>query len=120
MLLDADFSRQQVPIGGARFGGRHDRAHPPSCSRGAAAITAPPSRICRDLARPRASPRRQAGCRLYRYTVGSFEITVVTDGVNRFRCRTTLYNVKKDDVKAGLAAAFMDTEVFSILTIRVW
>src|ERR1700726_2929438 len=25
----------------------------------------------------------------YRYKVGSFEITVVTDGVNRFNCRTT-------------------------------
>jgi hypothetical protein len=25
----------------------------------------------------------------YRYKVGSFEITVVTDGVNRFKCRTT-------------------------------
>src|ERR1700737_2352872 len=49
----------------------------------------------------------------YRYMLGSFEITVVTDGVNRFPLPDDFVsNTKKDDVKAGLAAAHMDTDVF--------
>jgi glyoxylase-like metal-dependent hydrolase (beta-lactamase superfamily II) len=49
----------------------------------------------------------------YRYMLGSFEITVVTDGVNRFPLPDDFVsNMKKDDVKAGLAAAYMDTDVF--------
>ncbi|MGH7488498.1 MAG: MBL fold metallo-hydrolase, partial [bacterium] len=49
----------------------------------------------------------------YRYMLGSFQITVVTDGVNRFPLPDDFVtNMKKDDVKAGLAAAHMDTELF--------
>src|SRR5690348_99287 len=49
----------------------------------------------------------------YRYRLGSFQITVVTDGVNRFPLPDDLVtNMKKDEVKAGLAAAHMDTELF--------
>jgi glyoxylase-like metal-dependent hydrolase (beta-lactamase superfamily II) len=50
----------------------------------------------------------------YRYMLGSFEITVVTDGVNRFPLPDDFVtNMKKEDVKAGLAAAYLDTDVFS-------
>jgi glyoxylase-like metal-dependent hydrolase (beta-lactamase superfamily II) len=49
----------------------------------------------------------------YRYMLGSFEITVVTDGVNRFPLPDDFVsNMKKDEVKAGLAAVYMDTDVF--------
>ena len=42
----------------------------------------------------------------YRYKVGSFEITVVTDGVNRFKLPDNLVsNAKREDVIAALAAA---------------
>jgi glyoxylase-like metal-dependent hydrolase (beta-lactamase superfamily II) len=49
----------------------------------------------------------------YRYTVGSFEITVVTDGANRVPLPDDLVtNVKKDEVQAALAGAHMSSEVF--------
>ena len=49
----------------------------------------------------------------YRYKVGDFEITVVTDGVNRFKLPDDLVaNVKKDEVNAALAAAHMEQDVF--------
>src|SRR5712691_2699370 len=50
---------------------------------------------------------------VYRYKVGSIEITVVTDGVNRLPVSDTfVLNAKKDDVNAALAAAFMEKDVF--------
>src|SRR5215468_1274784 len=50
----------------------------------------------------------------YRYKLGSFEITVVTDGVNRFKLPDDLVsNVKREDVSAALVAARMDGETFS-------
>jgi glyoxylase-like metal-dependent hydrolase (beta-lactamase superfamily II) len=50
----------------------------------------------------------------YRYKVGAFEITVVTDGVNRLKLpENFVTNVKSDDVKAALAAAHMDREIFN-------
>jgi glyoxylase-like metal-dependent hydrolase (beta-lactamase superfamily II) len=49
----------------------------------------------------------------YRYKVGSIEITVVTDGVNRLPVTDEFVtNVTKEDVKAALAAAHMNPEVF--------
>jgi glyoxylase-like metal-dependent hydrolase (beta-lactamase superfamily II) len=49
----------------------------------------------------------------YRYTVGSFEITVVTDGANRSPLPDDLVtNVKKDEVQAALAAAHMSSDIF--------
>src|SRR5262249_55698756 len=49
----------------------------------------------------------------YRYPVGSFEVTVVTDGANRFPLPDDFVtNQKKDDVKAALAAARMDADIF--------
>jgi glyoxylase-like metal-dependent hydrolase (beta-lactamase superfamily II) len=49
----------------------------------------------------------------YRYKVGSIEITVVTDGVNRLPVTDEFVtNVKKEEVKAALAAAHMNPDVF--------
>ena len=50
----------------------------------------------------------------YRYKVGEFEVTVVTDGVNRLKLPDTFVtNVKIDEVKAALAAAHMDRDIFN-------
>ncbi len=50
---------------------------------------------------------------VYRYKVGSIEITVVTDGVNRMPLTDAfVLNAKKEEVSAALAAAFMDKDVF--------
>ena len=49
----------------------------------------------------------------YRYKLGSFEITVVTDGKSRVPITDAFVtNASKDEVKAALAALFMDTETF--------
>ena len=49
----------------------------------------------------------------YRYTVGSFEITVVTDGAARIPLPDNfVVNTKKDDVQAALAAAHMSSDIF--------
>src|SRR6516162_2867564 len=49
----------------------------------------------------------------YRYKVGSFEITVVTDGVNRFKLPDNIVaNAKREDVNAALAAAHLQPDIF--------
>jgi glyoxylase-like metal-dependent hydrolase (beta-lactamase superfamily II) len=49
----------------------------------------------------------------YRYKVGDIEVTVVSDGVNRFKVPDELVsNAKPADVKAALSAAFMSTDMF--------
>jgi glyoxylase-like metal-dependent hydrolase (beta-lactamase superfamily II) len=49
----------------------------------------------------------------YRYKVGTFEVTVVTDGANRMPLPADFVaNAKKDDVNAALAAAYMEKDVF--------
>jgi len=49
----------------------------------------------------------------YRYKVGSFEITVVTDGANRMKLPDDFVkNATKDQVNAALAAAYMEKDVF--------
>jgi glyoxylase-like metal-dependent hydrolase (beta-lactamase superfamily II) len=49
----------------------------------------------------------------YRYKVGSFEITVITDGANRMALPADLVaNATKDQVNAQLAAVYMDKDVF--------
>lgn len=51
----------------------------------------------------------------YRYKVGSFEVTVVTDGVVQFPVTDALVlNVKKEEVAATLAAAFMPKGVYVV------
>src|SRR6476620_846938 len=49
----------------------------------------------------------------YRYKVGSFEITVVTDGVNRFKLPDDIVtNVKREEVNAALVAEHREPDVF--------
>ena len=49
----------------------------------------------------------------YRYKVGDIEITVVTDGVNRGKLlENFVTNVKEEEVKAALAAAYKDRDIF--------
>lgn len=50
---------------------------------------------------------------VYRYKLGSFEVTVVTDGKSRVPVTDGFVtNAPKSDVQAALAASFMDTEIF--------
>src|SRR5712691_4251506 len=49
----------------------------------------------------------------YRYKVGSFEITVVTDGLNRFKLPDDMVtNVKREEVNAALVAAHLQPDIF--------
>jgi glyoxylase-like metal-dependent hydrolase (beta-lactamase superfamily II) len=58
-----------------------------------------------------AAEKQAAG--VYRYKVGSFEITVLNDGANRMPLPADLVaNASKDLVNAELAASFMDKDVF--------
>ncbi len=51
---------------------------------------------------------------VYRYKVGSIEVTVVADGINRLPVTDGfVLNAKKDEVNAALAAAFMEKDVFA-------
>jgi glyoxylase-like metal-dependent hydrolase (beta-lactamase superfamily II) len=51
----------------------------------------------------------------YRYKVGTIEVTVVTDGVNRFKYPDTFVgNAKRDDVNAALAAVYMEKDMMAI------
>jgi glyoxylase-like metal-dependent hydrolase (beta-lactamase superfamily II) len=65
-------------------------------------------------ARAQAAPAGQnAGW--YRYKVGDAEVTVVTDGVNRFKFPDSFVtNVKRDDVSKALEAAFLDRDMLAI------
>ena len=61
-----------------------------------------------------APPVGKQNAGFYRYKVGDFEVTVVTDGVSRFKLPDTFVaNVKADEVKNALAAAHMDREIFN-------
>ncbi len=49
----------------------------------------------------------------YRYRVGSIEVTVVTDGINRTPITDGfILNATKDEINAALTAAFMEKDVF--------
>lgn len=51
----------------------------------------------------------------YRYKVGDIEVTVVTDGANRFKFPDGFVaNVKRDDVNKALEAAFMEKDMMMI------
>ena len=50
----------------------------------------------------------------YRYKVGDFEVTVVSDGGTRFKLPDNfVVNAKREDVSKALAANFFDPEMFS-------
>jgi glyoxylase-like metal-dependent hydrolase (beta-lactamase superfamily II) len=50
----------------------------------------------------------------YRYKVGSIEITVITDGVNKFRIADNhVTNKSRDEVNAALAAAYYEKDMMT-------
>jgi glyoxylase-like metal-dependent hydrolase (beta-lactamase superfamily II) len=76
----------------------------------AAAVLAP---VAPKLAQAAAPQIGKQAAGIYRYKVGSYEISVVTDGVNKAPLPATLVtNVKTEDVKAMLAASYMDPNTF--------
>ena len=80
---------------------------------GAAAATLAP------LAAPSAAiaaapPTQKQAPGWYRYKVGSFEITVVTDGANKFKFEDNhVTNKKRDEVNAALAAAYYEKDMMT-------
>jgi glyoxylase-like metal-dependent hydrolase (beta-lactamase superfamily II) len=64
-------------------------------------------------ARAAAPPAGKQAVGVYRYKVGSYEVSVVTDGMNRVPLPDNLVtNVKKDEVSAMLSASFLDPNTF--------
>ena len=62
-----------------------------------------------------APPAGKQAAGFYRYKVGDYEITVVTDGSNtNLLTDRFVINQKKDDVNAALAAAFMEKDKVTI------
>ena len=62
-----------------------------------------------------APPVGKQAAGFYRYKVGTYEITVVTDGANTAALPDTfVLNMKKDDVNKALAAAFMEKNKLTI------
>src|SRR5438128_174676 len=59
-----------------------------------------------------AGAKQAAG--FYRYKVGTHEITVVTDGMGRFKVPDNFVgNTSKDEVGAALAAAYLDKDMMA-------
>lgn len=51
----------------------------------------------------------------YRYKLGDYEITVVTDGINRFKYPDNFVtNVKRDEVNNALAAAYLEKDMMAV------
>jgi hypothetical protein len=79
----------------------------------ATAATAAVPLATSSLAHAAAPPAGTQAPGWYRYKVGSFEITVVTDGVNRFKFPDNIVaNAKREDVNSALAAAHLPSDIF--------
>jgi glyoxylase-like metal-dependent hydrolase (beta-lactamase superfamily II) len=77
------------------------------------AATLAPFNVSPSLAAAPPAGKQAAG--FYRYKVGDYEITVVTDGsTTNPLADGFITNQKKDDVNAALAAAFMDKDKITI------
>jgi len=84
-------------------------------STAAAGISLAPGR----RARAAAAPAGTQAPGWYRYKVGNFEVTVVTDGVNRFKLPDDIVsNVKREEVNAALVAEHREPDVFVTPIIR--
>jgi glyoxylase-like metal-dependent hydrolase (beta-lactamase superfamily II) len=93
-----DLSRRSVLLGSAAT---------------AAALSTMNANAIAQTAAPRTPATARQGPGFYRYKVGSFEVTVVTDGANRFKLPDDMVaNAKKDEVNAALAAAYLEKDVF--------
>jgi glyoxylase-like metal-dependent hydrolase (beta-lactamase superfamily II) len=65
-------------------------------------------------ARAATAPAGKQAASFYRYKVGTVEITVVSDGINRFPIPDGfVLNAKKDEINAALEAAFMEKDFFT-------
>ena len=64
--------------------------------------------------RAAAPPAGKQAAGWYRYKLGSFEITVVTDGMNKFRFTDDhVMNKKRDEVSAAQAAAYHERDIMA-------
>src|SRR5437870_13530557 len=80
----------------------------------AAAVAIPRSIVA--PARAAASPIGKQAPGFYRYKVGSYEITVVTDGARSFPLPDTFVtNAKKDEVNAALQAAYLPKDAMTLV-----
>src|SRR5205823_11052831 len=80
----------------------------------AAAVAIPRSIV--PPARAAASPIGKQAPGFYRYKVGSYEITVVTDGARSFPLPDNFVNnAKKDEVKAALEAAYLPKDTITLV-----
>jgi glyoxylase-like metal-dependent hydrolase (beta-lactamase superfamily II) len=82
---------------------------------GAAATTALSPLATIPSAHAAAPPAGKQVAGWYRYKVGSIEVTVATDGVNRFKFPDTFVaNKTRDEVNAMLATLFMEKDMMAI------
>jgi len=82
-----------------------------SAAAGAAAIAALPLNLAARAATPPAG-KQAAGW--YRYKIGTFEVTVATDGVARFKmAEDHVTNIKLDRVNAALAEVFVEKDMMT-------
>ena len=66
------------------------------------------------VARAATPPAGKQAAGWYRYKIGSFEVTVATDGVARFKmAEDHVTNIKKDVVNAALAEVFMEKDMMT-------
>jgi glyoxylase-like metal-dependent hydrolase (beta-lactamase superfamily II) len=80
----------------------------------AAAVASPRSIVAPARAAAPAAGKQAPG--FYRYRVGSYEITVVTDGARSFPLPDTFVtNVKKDDVNAALEAVHLPRDTMTLV-----
>src|SRR5438309_8514868 len=80
----------------------------------AAAVASPRSIVA--PARAAASPIGKQAPGFYRYKVGSYEITVVTDGARSFPLPDTFVtNAKKDDVNVALETAHLPRDTMTLV-----
>jgi glyoxylase-like metal-dependent hydrolase (beta-lactamase superfamily II) len=82
---------------------------------GAAATTALSPLATIPSAQAAAPPAGKQVAGWYRYKVGSIEVTVATDGINRFKFPDTFVaNQTRDEVNAMLATLFMEKDMMAI------
>ena len=81
---------------------------------GVAAATAAAPLLTTAPAQAAAPPAGTQAPGWYRYKVGSIEVTVVTDGVNKFKFTDNhVLNKSRDEVNAGLAAAHYEKDMMT-------
>ena len=81
---------------------------------GAAALTAAAPLVTTAPAQAAAPPAGTQAPGWYRYKVGGIEVTVVTDGANKFKFTDNhVTNKSRDEVNAGLAAAYYEKDMMT-------